>query len=174
METITVITDKIPLGFMDVYTPIARELGPAANVCELGVAYGGSLELWQHIFTEGTIAGVDNYPDAIWAEGTIKIVCDQADPGLPGILSKHKAKWDLIIDDASHQADLTTASLNNLWSLVRPGGYYCIENIDQNTGIKEFAANLINRIWWSSNTEMVAYYVGLVVLKKRNIMSPVN
>ena len=176
METAVTLTDKIPLGFMTAYQPIAKELGPAAKVCELGVALGGSLELWKYLFPDGTIAGVDIDPDSGWSEDTIKIVCDQSDSELPSILSNYSRKWDLIIDDASHVAYLTASSLDNLWPLVRPGGYYVIENTDLNRGMADFAASLINidRFSLCSNVEMVSYFIGLVVLKKRNTMKPVN
>jgi cephalosporin hydroxylase len=165
-------TDKISLGFITAYEAIAKDLGPEANVCELGVAKGDSLELWKYLFPKGTIAGVDNSFSAIWPQGTIRILSNQADPNLPSVLSDYKEEWDLIVDDASHEAPFTATSLELLWPLVSPGGYYVIENIDLNPGMTNFAASLLHRIQWGGNMETVQYYLGLVVMKKREGMSP--
>ena len=38
------------------------------------------------------------------------------------------APLDLVIDDASHQYELTRRSFNTLFALLRPGGHYVIED----------------------------------------------
>ena len=61
-------TDKVSLGYMPIYYKIADELGPAARVCELGVMTGDSLDMWQVLFPQGTIAGVDFNPSSRWPQ----------------------------------------------------------------------------------------------------------
>lgn len=119
-------TDKIePHGYFPVYLRLASQLGTSAAVCELGVQSGGSLDMWQALFPAGTVTGVDCDPAARWPEGTRKVVCGQDDPALPGLLG---GSFDLIVDDASHDGDLTRRSFDLLWPLVSPGGFYVVED----------------------------------------------
>ena len=97
-------------GYLPHYLRIAADLGMYVRVCELGVRRGDSLHLWQVLFPRGDIAGVDIDPDAMWPEGTTRIVADQADPELPALVGER----DLIVDDASHLGDLTIAAFDHL------------------------------------------------------------
>ena len=173
-------TDKYGYGYVPVYENIARILGPSAKVCELGVASGYSLELWQELFPQGTIAGVDINPSARWPSGTRRIVCSQDDQDLPEILG---GKWDLIVDDCSHDWKITSDTLDNLWPLVSPGGYYVIENIvlirfyEENDPkwfnvndkhMAELTVKLLRRLSGPTDTELLEYRGSLVTLKKTN------
>ena len=120
-------TDKIePHGYFTAYLKIAAELGPSARVCELGVENGESLRMWQGLFpTSAEIAGVDCNHGATWPEGTRKVISFQDDPALPEVLG---GRFGLIVDDASHDGNLTMASFGLLWPLVQPGGFYVVED----------------------------------------------
>ena len=130
--------DKDANGYIPAYLDIAAKLGPAARVCEIGVLSGDSLRLWQELYPQGLVAGVDSADYRSWPDGTIKIVCDQASDRLPELLSAHAPAWDLIVDDASHIGSLTGRTFDMLWPLVAPGGYYVIE--DWFIGLPLFAA----------------------------------
>lgn len=120
-------TDKIePHGYFQTYVQLAGELGPAASVCELGVANGESLRMWQSFFPLGMIVGVDMDPEAVWPEGTFKVLAQQDDPALPEKLAHNK--FDLIVDDCSHNGILTRKSFGLLWNCLNPGGYYVVED----------------------------------------------
>lgn len=122
-------TDKITLGYLPTYEAIAEQIGPAGRVCEVGVATGGSLELWQKLFPTGRIVGVDSDRMARWPEGTVRIVCDQTDPALPGLVWAASADaYDLIVDDASHDGSATWRTWELLWPHLRPGGWYVVED----------------------------------------------
>ena len=121
-------TDKEWNGFLPEYQRIAGILGPAARVCEIGVQYGASLLMWQDLYPEGLIAGVDFNPGATWPEGTKRIVSGQDNPALPGLLGEHSQQWDLIVDDGSHNGAKTRAAFEMLWPMVSPGGFYVIED----------------------------------------------
>jgi hypothetical protein len=118
-------TDKAANGYLPVYQRIAAELGPAARVCEVGVQYGGSLEIWQSLFPRGDVTGVDADPGSVWPAGTRRVVSSQANPELPAILG---GKFDLVVDDASHLGELTRVTFSHLWPLVDSGGYYVVED----------------------------------------------
>jgi hypothetical protein len=123
-------TDKItPHGYFPDYMRLAAALGPSAVVCEVGVLKGESLVMWQHFFPAGRVIGADRDPEATWPEGTFRIVAQQDDPQLAGMVREHAPDGcDLIIDDASHIGHLTAATFALLWPLVVPGGYYVVED----------------------------------------------
>jgi hypothetical protein len=124
-------TDKVfPHGYLPDYLRLAAALGTAAVVCEVGVKFGESLVLWQHLFPHSpAIIGVDNDAGATWPDGTRRIVAEQDAPDLRDLVALHApGGCDLIIDDASHLGPLTAAALASLWPLVRPGGYYVVED----------------------------------------------
>ena len=170
-------TDKVGQGYLPAYNHIADQLGGTARVCELGVLGGGSLATWQDLFPQGTIAGVDTNPNATWPAGTIRIVAGQDDPALPGLLRAHSAEWDLIVDDASHDGELTARSLDLLWPLVSAGGYYVIE--DWFTGYPGYCGpckspamlslvkGLLDRLHRDSDTDSVSYRYGMAIIRKK-------
>jgi cephalosporin hydroxylase len=134
------VTDKVePHGYFPSYLKLAAELGPYGNVCEVGVAGGGSLEMFRQLFPFGTVCGVDRAAEgtlldaehgthAHWPDGTVQVISDQAADDLPGRLQQVHRQWDLIVDDASHEGPATTRTFELLWPLVRPGGYYVVED----------------------------------------------
>jgi len=131
-------TDKVSAltghGYFRAYQRIALETGPAGRVCEVGVYRGASLKMWQALFPAGLVAGVDNAPYAAWPPGTVQVVAEQDDPGLPALLTEVSPDgFDLIVDDASHDGKLTRRTWELLWPLVRPGGYYVIEDWSEGT-----------------------------------------
>jgi hypothetical protein len=133
------MSDKAESGYLPHYFALAAELGIDAVVCELGVLQGHSLRLWQTLFPRGTVVGVDVDPQAVWPEGTHKIVCAQGDPRLPGLLrAAAPAGFDLIVDDASHDGTLTRQTWVSLWPLLTPGGLYVIE--DWGVGFRRYDA----------------------------------
>lgn len=123
-------TDKVtPHGYLQDYLRLAAELGPAATVTEVGVLNGESLVMWQHFFPHGRVIGIDRDPAAVWPEGTVRIIAEQNDPALTENVRAHAPDGcDLVVDDASHIGSLTAATFAALWPLVKPGGYYVVED----------------------------------------------
>jgi len=116
-------------GYIPDYLRLARALGPAAVACEVGVHEGGSLAMWQDLFPQGMVIGVDNDPSCTWPEGTRRVIAEQDDPALAVMVAGHAlAGCDLIVDDASHVGQLSMATFALLWPLVRPGGFYVVED----------------------------------------------
>jgi Methyltransferase domain len=130
-------TDKVYWhGYFSSYQRLAGQIGPAGRVCEIGVWRGDSLAMWQALFPGGLVAGVDHDPDAVWPPGTARVVAAQDDPGLPARLRELSAcGFDLIVDDASHDGTLTRATWDLLWPLVRPGGFYVVEDWQKGMGV---------------------------------------
>lgn len=141
-------TDKWPELFEE-YDGVFRPLADAPiTLLELGVARGGSLELWRDYFPAGRIVGLDRYPSAAM-ERTERIrvyTGAQDDTGLLDDIASREAPtgFDIIIDDASHIGSVSRVSFWHLFCQhLRPGGLYCIE--DWGTG------------FWSSWPDGTAY-----------------
>ena len=112
----------------------------AQGIIELGIMRGGSCALFEALYKpirhlaldicrqEGD--GMDDLIGRVCADGRDLIAdydTSQANPG--AILDLWgDAPIDLIVDDASHDYDLTVASFNGLFAKLRPGGVYVIED----------------------------------------------
>jgi SAM-dependent methyltransferase len=155
-------TDKVSLGYLPVYERIKGDLEaafPAADrplgagslkILEVGVAGGGGMAMLRDVFETTDVWGVDIGPKAGGLDDQNNILfCSQDDPGLPLVLANIHGSFHLIVDDASHLAGLTSVTLANLWTLVKPGGFYVIEdwNYLEAAGM---AQNLWQKIfgWW--------------------------
>jgi hypothetical protein len=168
-------TDKVKLGYLPSYLRIAAGLGTAARVCEIGVQDGHGLDMFQALFPDGLVAGVDVNPDAVWPDGTVRIVASQDDPQLPFLLGGHSTEWDLIVDDASHDGALTMATFRLLWPLVAPGGCYAVEDwmvglpgvwTKYGGSMLTTAQVLLTLLTKGSEAEEITYRYGLAVLRK--------
>jgi hypothetical protein len=178
-------SDKVePHGYFTAYLRIAAELGPSARVCEVGVENGESLRMWQGLFpTSAGITGVDANTAATWPEGTIRVVALQDDPGLAGMVGG--GPFGLVVDDASHDGKLTTATFNLLWPLVQPGGFYVVEDWsvalrdDPHWGPQANWGDSMLRLaesflpllaWRDGECQSIEYRYGLIILRKNAAM----
>lgn len=94
-----------------------------------GYAPGGSLRAWRDYFPLGEIVGLDVQPDTQFKEDRITtylIDSTQKDFIEPTLKDQ---SFDIILDDGSHYDEHQLKTLHNLWSRVRPGGYYIIEDL---------------------------------------------
>jgi len=57
---------------------------------------------------------------------------DQADPAVLTKIVKAGAQFDMIVDDGGHFANQMILSLELLWPLIKPGGFYVVEDIHCN------------------------------------------
>ena len=81
------------------------------------------------------------------------------------------------MDDASHDGKLTTATLELLWPLVAPGGFYVVEDWFVGFGdyrgpckspaMLEVAQGLLERLHRDTDTEWVSYRYGMAVIRKK-------
>ena len=168
-------TDKITHGYLGTYLRIAAALGPAARVCEVGVEHGHGLDLFQALFPAGLVAGVDADGGARWPDGTIRLICDQASPALPGKLAQHSETWDLFVDDASHDGNATTATMRLLWPLLAPGGFYVVEDWMVGLGwpgwddsMLTCVQGLLPLLTRDGDVEDITCRYGLAVLRKKH------
>jgi hypothetical protein len=176
-------TDKVALGYLPTYLGLAARIGTCGRVCEVGVQAGYSLELWQALFPDGLVVGVDHNPNAVWPDGAIRIIAEQDDPALPALLAEqgllaNRAWFDLIVDDASHQGALTRATWGLLWPLVRPGGWYVIEDWQVgfdgvgwdvfDDSMLDMARDLLGLLKWpDGDVAQVTYRHGMIILERK-------
>jgi hypothetical protein len=123
-------TDKSN-GFLRNYQTYFSRFSGAVNLLELGIFHGGSLLLWRDYFAQGTIAGLDvNEVKVADDSGRIKVYNGrQEDSKILDQVGRESGPFDIIIDDASHLAELTKFSFWHLFDKhLKPGGIYVIED----------------------------------------------
>jgi predicted O-methyltransferase YrrM len=105
----------------------------ADRVLEIGVKGGGSTVLWKQLFPEATVVGLDiDLRPHLGGDGMVYIKGDQSDAAQLTALAEQYGPFDLVIDDGSHESAHQTVSLRTLFSHVRSGGLYVIEDIHEN------------------------------------------
>ena len=131
-----------PRWMVEQYVALRSQVD-AANIFELGIYEGGSTALLALLFRPRRLVAVDldtsrgnDLHTYLAANGLSESVrpyfgVDQADRArLEEIVTQEfgSEPLDLVIDDASHLLDPTTASFNVLFPRLRPGGLFVIED----------------------------------------------
>ena len=149
-------TDKVPHGFCAVYEKLFCEMRlRTTKVLEIGVFFGASLCMWRDWFPQATIHGADHFTgqqgngrffenaDRFFKEVTAglhpRIVLHELDQSKRGDLARFsdehlQGTFDLVVDDASHLMRDQQQTLAVLFCLVKPGGYFVIEDIHSSLG----------------------------------------
>lgn len=124
-------TDKAAHGYLAEYEPRLDPVRDSATaVLELGVDRGQSLKLWANYFPSARIVGVDLFKIAP-LRGRIRLEqCDAADFMRLNAIARKHGPFDLVVDDGSHQTIHHGISFAALWSHLKPGGWYAIEDCD--------------------------------------------
>lgn len=109
------------------------------TILEIGLCRGGSLRMWYEYFDNSVVHGVDITfrPDGLSdLEGLIKeklprmavSVLDARDP--VDVLARFgETKFDIIIEDASHETYDSMTIYANFIHRLNPGGLYIIEDV---------------------------------------------
>lgn len=118
------------------YTPIYHDLlgdrrEKVRRVLEVGVNAGSSLRMWREYFPNALIIGLDNYYDCLFMEERIMcILADQGDQkSLLAAMEYAGGKFDLIIDDGSHELHHQILTMNTLVPYLEKDGLYVVEDI---------------------------------------------
>ncbi|HLW90748.1 MAG TPA: class I SAM-dependent methyltransferase, partial [Roseiarcus sp.] len=108
-----------------------KHAGRPVGLLELGVQHGGSLQLWRKYFgPSARIAGIDVDPRTEFESENIKVfIGSQADPATLDRAAQWLDALDIVIDDGSHVASHQSASLDHLFPLLSPGGFYICEDL---------------------------------------------
>ncbi len=111
---------------------LAKFVGRAPQIVEIGIFSGGSLAMWLDYFGDGThIYGVDVEPECKAHESpTVSVsIGDQADPAFWTRFLADVPSIDIVIDDGGHAASQQIATLEALLPHISPGGVYLCEDI---------------------------------------------
>ncbi|MDP8208325.1 MAG: class I SAM-dependent methyltransferase [Candidatus Electryonea clarkiae] len=119
-------------GFTEIYEHILFPLRDLKiRICEIGIAGGGSLVLWQEYFKNSTVYAIDIDEYAKLNSQRVKtFVADQANRDqLQSFIDKYDGDFDFILDDGGHSMEQQQVSFGFLFKHVKPGGYYIIEDV---------------------------------------------
>jgi predicted O-methyltransferase YrrM len=128
----------------------------AKNILEIGIASGASLCVWEEYFINAKIYGIDiNESNIKYGLDKKRIFMYKFDGTLPDTPIKLGAiKYDIIIDDASHNPIDQIKSLDIFAPFINDNGMYIIEDISEryadNLKIKlqEIADKYLLRMEW--------------------------
>lgn len=114
-------------------THLSKFIGKNPVLLEIGIAKGGSLEMWAKYFQNGEIHGIDaneKIKNHVYKEPNI--YCHLGDQGSPEYWEYFKKAtditFDIIIDDGSHVNSHQILTLINLFPRLKMGGVYVIED----------------------------------------------
>ncbi len=109
------------------------------NLLEIGVADSESLILWRNYFEKVNLFALDILPIQINDVDVKLFQVDQSDKKqLNQFVLNVDDFFDIIIDDGSHVPDHQMLTLETLWSKLRGGGVYIIEDIETSYWGKSF------------------------------------
>ena len=130
-------TEKIPLGYLAYYDPfLVQWVDKKITLLELGIFKGESIALWRDYFPNGNIVGIDKNLSRLTrnhdlGERIHLFQGKQDDASFLTRVARQTAPdgYDIIIDDASHDAEPTKISFWHLFdNHLKPGGLYVIED----------------------------------------------
>jgi hypothetical protein len=170
---------------------------------EIGIAHGGSLEMWRTYFgEEALIIGVDVNPECKKFEtgNTRVFIGSQEDKVFLEELKASIPKIDILLDDGGHTMTQQIVSFNMMFDHVNENGIYACEDLHtsywpkyggglkkKNTFI-EFSKNFIDNIhgWHATGNEKrkifnkltesiygLHYYDSILLIEKKPIIAPV-
>jgi len=99
---------------------------------EIGVARGGSLQMWQRFFGPlAKIVGIDirERSKSYEAPGTFVRIGDQADEQFLQSLIDEFGVPDIVLDDGSHQMEHIAKTFNFLYPRLPKNGVYLVEDL---------------------------------------------
>lgn len=130
------------MGYVGTYSmlfdPIRHRV---RNFTEIGVHNGRSLHMWHKYFhSRAHIWGLDiavqnrarEFVRSLGSEGSKRVTLLQGDSRDAAVIQRHRLQpgsMDVVIDDGDHIPRSNARTLLNFWPLVRPGGFYIIEDV---------------------------------------------
>eukprot|EP00933_Yihiella_yeosuensis_P021356 TRINITY_DN16904_c0_g1_i1.p1 TRINITY_DN16904_c0_g1~~TRINITY_DN16904_c0_g1_i1.p1 ORF type:complete len:388 (+),score=21.96 TRINITY_DN16904_c0_g1_i1:70-1233(+) len=109
-------------------------IGQDVNILEIGVRFGGSLEMWRAVFGErANIFGIDFDARSgrlrFDSNRTRVIIGDQTDHRLWQRVKKMMPRIDIVIDDGAHSVNAYLVTLTELLPRMSSRGVYMIEDL---------------------------------------------
>lgn len=178
--------------------------GRDITLLEIGIAGGGSLDLWRRYFgPRAKIIGVDINPDCRRFEtpGTRVVIGSQNDPAFLAKLAAEHGPFDIVIDDGSHVIEHQLTTFRALFGHIRDDGIYSCEDICTSYWPEEFGGGVrkpgtyvefakewideLNAWFWRDGVEAepgafaravhgIHFYPALVIIEKRPMQAPIH
>ncbi|MEO7922246.1 MAG: class I SAM-dependent methyltransferase [Chitinophagaceae bacterium] len=175
--------------------------GKPVNILEIGISHGGSLQLWRKYFgDQANIYAVDINPECkqFEEEKTNIFIGSQEDPVFLDELKTKLPLLDILIDDGGHTMKQQIVTFNHLFTSVKDGGIYLVEDTHTSYwrafhgGYKkrrsfiEFAKHKVDEMHaWHINNEKIlpvsavtenitgiSFYDSIVVFEKKKRQEP--
>jgi Methyltransferase domain len=109
---------------------LAKFAGRDAALLEIGIAGGGSLDMWQQFLGPGSdLYGVDIDPECRRPDDVTVFIGDQADRVFWQRFRAEAPPLDIVIDDGGHRPEQQRVTLEELLPYLRPGGIYICEDV---------------------------------------------
>jgi trans-aconitate methyltransferase len=113
--------------YESIFSPIKST---ATTILEVGFDSGKSLQLYSEYFTNATIYGIDIRDNCLEDVKQIKnIHMVFGDAKSSSIINHFNKKYDVIIEDASHELEDQICHFKDYCDFVLPNGYYIIEDV---------------------------------------------
>jgi cephalosporin hydroxylase len=123
---------KLPHYFPIYERHLARFRGGPVTIVEIGVAAGGSLQMWKHYLgAQARVVGLDVNPlCAERVEPQIEVfIGDQADSTFLASVVDRIGPSDVVIDDGSHRQHDVGATFDFLYPRLSEHGVYIVEDL---------------------------------------------
>ena len=119
------------LHFTTIYDKYLLPLkNESISILEIGIANGNSLKMWTECFTKAKVFGIDIKKCTQYETDKIKtFVADQTNRKELSLVAIKTGALDVIIVDGGHMMAQQQISLGYLFSLLKPGGMYFIEDL---------------------------------------------
>jgi hypothetical protein len=133
-----------------VYEALAKMVPKGSPIMEIGVFHGGSMLLWQDLFPESVIVGVDicnavhsHVMERLDERATL-IFDDAYDESFVHQLAAAGCSYGLIVDDGPHTLESQCNFLALYLALLKPGGIAVIEDIQETSWFEQLEAKIPN------------------------------
>lgn len=121
------------MHYFDAYhRHLKRFRGRRVKVVEFGVSLGGSAQMWREYFgPRAQLFGVDCYAKCQqWETDWLQIfIGDQADRRFLQEVAAEVGPVDVVIEDGGHFPHQQTATFEEFYPLVKPGGVFIAEDL---------------------------------------------
>lgn len=174
----------------------SKYVGQKVNILEIGIAHGGSIQMWKKFFGDQVhVYAIDINPACkeLEEENTTIFIGSQSDPVFLEKVKNEIPDLDIILDDGGHSMIQQKVSFNSLYSKVKDGGVYMVEDThtsywyefhggykNKNSFI-EFSKNLIDSLYEghiknesklivndiTRNIYSISFYDSIVVFEKK-------
>ena len=188
--------------YFDIYVKyFSKYRGQKVTILEIGVAHGGSLQLWKKYFGDNIhIYAIDINQECknLGEENNTIFIGSQSDPGFLKTVMEQLPELDIIIDDGGHTMEQQKVSFETLYLKLKEGGLYLVEDThtsywyEFHGGLKksstfiEYAKNLVDSLYEghisnkkklllneiTRHINCISFYDSIVVFEKEKRADP--